>query len=92
MLIQMIASMFFTTIGVKILPLFLIMLCLVIFLIVSFLAMLSYNVRRLHDAGMSGWWCLAYFIAGAVLIGVSLVMTPTPGANQYGPDPRTSSK
>ncbi len=30
--------------------------------LVSFLPYLSVLVRRLHDIGLSGWWCLIYYI------------------------------
>lgn len=59
-------------------------------IIVSMLATLSYNVRRLHDSGQSGWWCLGWLIFAAAFIGAALVMKPTLGDNQYGPDPRVN--
>ncbi|PXY94037.1 DUF805 domain-containing protein [Frischella perrara] len=59
------------------------MVCIVI-LAGYFLSTLSFNVRRLHDAGYSGMLCLLYL--GAVLIVwiVSAYLPSTPGPNQYG--------
>lgn len=91
-LFQFIALFTFTIIGIKILPLLLVVICLAIFLIVNFFAILSYNVRRLHDANASGWWCLGYFFCGEIIIVVSLILTPISGVNKYGPDPRTLPK
>ncbi len=58
------------------------------FVLVSILTMLPYNVRRLHDAGQSGWWCLGWLVFAAAFIGAALVMKPTVGDNAYGSDPR----
>lgn len=60
------------------------------FVLLSFLTTLSYNVRRLHDAGQSGWWCLGWLVFAAAFIGASLVIKPTAGDNKYGADPRVS--
>ena len=54
-----------------------------------FLGTLAYNVRRCHDAGASGWWCLLYLGFGAFVIGGLLVVPPSLGDNRYGPNPRT---
>lgn len=49
------------------------------------------TVRRLHDAGRSGWW---YFIDLVPVIGgfwmFGLLLLPSqPGTNKYGPDPHS---
>lgn len=51
---------------------------------------LAVVVRRLHDTGKSGWW---FFISLVPLIGgiwllVLLVTDSTPGANEYGSNPK----
>lgn len=61
-----------------------------VFVLLFFLTTISYNVRRMHDAGQSGWWCLGWLVLGAAFIGVSLVMKPVAGDNKYGADPRVS--
>jgi uncharacterized membrane protein YhaH (DUF805 family) len=45
--------------------------------------------RRLHDAGLSGWWQLLGIIpGGSIAILVMTILPGNPGPNQYGPDPR----
>ena len=44
-------------------------------------------VRRMHDVGKSGWYCLIP-IYGFILS----VTDGDEGTNQYGPDPKSSSK
>jgi uncharacterized membrane protein YhaH (DUF805 family) len=54
----------------------------------SLIAMLSYNVRRLHDANRSGLLCIGYFLFVAfVVIVVSLLLPPQNTGNRYGPNP-----
>lgn len=60
-------------------------------LIVIFLPSLSLQVRRLHDAGFSGWW---FFIGFVPFIGlVAQLLIPlwegTDGPNEYGVNPRS---
>ncbi len=48
-------------------------------------------VRRLHDIGRSGWWLL---IALVPLVGIFVLLywlatDSQPGANEYGPNPKT---
>jgi uncharacterized membrane protein YhaH (DUF805 family) len=38
-----------------------------LFFLASLIPMLAVQVRRLHDLGVSGWWYLAYVVAGSVL-------------------------
>lgn len=49
-----------------------------------FLSTLSFNVRRLHDAGYSGLLCLLYLVAILIVWIVSACLPSTPGPNQYG--------
>ncbi|WP_295811357.1 DUF805 domain-containing protein [uncultured Apibacter sp.] len=53
-----------------------------------FLSTLSFNVRRLHDAGYSGKWCLLCLFAPVIVWIVSLNLESTPGSNQYGEEPK----
>jgi len=55
------------------------------------------SVRRLHDRDMPGWWYLGFVISSFLPIIslftwiafiVIMALPPTPGTNQYGPDPR----
>ena len=50
---------------------------------------LAAAIRRLHDTNRSGWWILLGFIPviGLVLL-VFLLLDGTPGANDYGADPK----
>lgn len=41
---------------------------LVLFAIFNFLPMLSVTVRRLHDTGRSGWWCLIVLLPFGIQI------------------------
>ena len=48
------------------------------------------TVRRLHDAGQSGWWWFLHSIpvvGGLVLLVVLLCLPGQRGTNFYGPDP-----
>ncbi len=48
-------------------------------------------VRRLHDTGRSGWWLLIGIIPliGIILLLVWFATDSQPGANEYGPNPKT---
>lgn len=59
-----------------------------VYMLIWFLGTLAYNVRRFHDAGQSGLWCLGYFGFAAFVVGASLVLPPTVGDNKYGENPR----
>ena len=51
------------------------------------------QVKRWHDRGKSGWWCLINFvpIVGNLWAFVETGFLPgTEGDNHYGPDPRTA--
>jgi len=47
-------------------------------------------VRRLHDTGRSGWWCLIVLIPiiGGIVFLVWTVQDSHPGENKYGPNPK----
>ncbi len=60
-----------------------------IYLLVSFLPSLAVSIRRLHDTGKSGWWCLLYFIPFGVLVLIYFLVQPSEsGSNQYGARPK----
>ncbi len=48
------------------------------------------TVRRLHDTGRSGWWCLIALIPiiGSIIFFVWTVQDSHPGENKYGPNPK----
>jgi uncharacterized membrane protein YhaH (DUF805 family) len=46
------------------------------------------DVRRLHDTGRSGWWCLLSFtIIGIIPLTIWYCQPGQPGANKYGRNP-----
>jgi uncharacterized membrane protein YhaH (DUF805 family) len=50
---------------------------------------LGVGVRRLHDTGKSGWWLLIGLVPfGGIVLLVFFVLDSTPGANQYGQNPK----
>ena len=51
---------------------------------------LSVLVRRMHDIGKSGWWCLIALvpIIGQIWLLILLCPDGTPGANGYGERPK----
>jgi uncharacterized membrane protein YhaH (DUF805 family) len=53
---------------------------------------LAVGARRLHDTGRSGWWQLIQIVPviGIIVLIVFLATDGHPGANTYGPDPRSS--
>lgn len=59
--------------------------------LVLLLPSLTVAVRRLQDIGRSGWWILIGIIPiiGWILVVVWFATDTSPGANEYGPDPRT---
>lgn len=50
-------------------------------------------VRRLHDTGRSGWWCLIALIPliGAIILLV-FACQDSKDENQYGPNPKIEEK
>lgn len=53
---------------------------------------IAVGVRRMHDTNRSGWWLLIALIpfAGWLAVLILLALEGTPGANQYGPDPKAT--
>lgn len=51
---------------------------------------LAVGARRLHDTGRSAWWLLLALVpfVGWIVLLVFYVENSTPGANQYGPNPK----
>jgi uncharacterized membrane protein YhaH (DUF805 family) len=50
---------------------------------------LAVTVRRLHDAGHSGWWWLITFIPfGGIVLLIFALQDSQPGDNQWGPNPK----
>lgn len=51
-----------------------------------FIPALAVMIRRLHDIGRSGWFCLLFFIPllGFILWIMFMVRDGEPGANDYG--------
>lgn len=78
-------NLFGTTVGEELYGLFYF-----IYVLAIFVPGLAVTVRRLHDVGKSGWMYLIVLIPiiGAIWILVLLVTDSTPGANQYGPNPK----
>lgn len=60
-----------------------------VYVIVTVLPIIAMTIRRLHDAGFSGWWLLIYFIPNIGFIALLiLAMFPSKiGDNKYGPNP-----
>ncbi len=63
----------------------------VLYCLAIFLPALAVQVRRLHDTGRSGWWCLIGLVplVGALMLLVFFAEAGDPAANAYGPDPKT---
>ena len=55
-----------------------------------FLPLLAVGIRRLHDIGQSGWYCLWGLlpIVGWIILIVYAARPGMSGPNQYGPDPK----
>lgn len=51
---------------------------------------LGVAVRRLHDTDHSGWWLFIALVpcVGAIVLLIFMVRDSTPGANEYGPNPK----
>jgi uncharacterized membrane protein YhaH (DUF805 family) len=54
---------------------------------------IAVSVRRLHDTDRSGWWLLIGLIPliGTIVLLVFMAQDSQPGANQYGPNPKTAT-
>ncbi len=64
-----------------------------IYALAIFLPSLAVTIRRLHDTGRTGWWCLIVFFpcVGAIVLIVFLAQAGERGSNAYGPDPREAT-
>ncbi len=62
-----------------------------LYLLAVALPSIGVSVRRLHDTDRSGWWLFVVLIPliGPIVIFVFTVQDSTPGANQYGANPKT---
>jgi uncharacterized membrane protein YhaH (DUF805 family) len=49
---------------------------------------LAVSVRRLHDAGYSGWLELLEFVGLRVVVLIFHIMDSQPGTNKWGPNPK----
>ncbi|GAA1504440.1 DUF805 domain-containing protein [Streptomyces synnematoformans] len=60
------------------------------YLLVTFLPALAASVRRLHDAGRSGWWWLlvAFVPFGGIAVLVFLLLDSEARDNDHGPRPK----
>ena len=58
-----------------------------VFLLACLIPGLALNIRRLHDIGRSGWWCLIMLVPviGAILYLIMLFKDSYPGTNRFGP-------
>lgn len=54
---------------------------------------LAVAVRRLHDTGKSGWFYLISFVPfiGGIILIVFMCQDSEPGANKWGPNPKTGT-
>ena len=61
----------------------------IVYLLVWLLPLLSVKIRRLHDRGLSGWWCLIILVPylGSIVDFVLMCLPSTPTSNQYGVQP-----
>lgn len=62
-----------------------------LYLLAMFIPCLAVSVRRLHDIGKSGWYCLVLLIpvAGAIWFFIMLCTDSEAKTNQYGPNPKS---
>jgi uncharacterized membrane protein YhaH (DUF805 family) len=61
----------------------------VFYYIAAFIPSLAVTVRRLHDSGKSGWaYLIIFFPVGNIILLIFLMRDSTPGANEYGPNPK----
>ena len=62
-----------------------------VYALAVFVPNLAVAVRRLHDTGRSGWFLLIGLIPliGIIVLIVFFVQESQPGANKWGPNPKT---
>ena len=51
------------------------------------------HIKRCHDRGKSGWWCLIFLVPllNIILLLLWFTQRGTEGANEYGADPLTGA-
>jgi uncharacterized membrane protein YhaH (DUF805 family) len=55
-------------------------------------AQLAVSVRRLHDAGFSGWWLLMLALPPlSIVLLIFFCLDSQPGENRFGPNPKFAS-
>ena len=60
-----------------------------VYALAVFVPALAVTVRRLHDAGFSGWMVLLNLIPGvSLVVFVFTILDSKPGANKWGPNPK----
>lgn len=60
--------------------------CMIIVIFVMIIA-LALDTRRLHDIGLSGWWCILSFLPFGSLVLFILFLRPSKPDNKYGLQP-----
>ncbi|AKH17890.1 DUF805 domain-containing protein [Deinococcus soli (ex Cha et al. 2016)] len=60
----------------------------VIYALAVMVPSIAVTVRRLHDAGFSGWLYLLNFIGLSIVVLVLCVLDSKPGSNKWGPNPK----
>jgi uncharacterized membrane protein YhaH (DUF805 family) len=55
----------------------------IIYTLAVFLPLLAVNIRRLHDTGRSGWWCLVPVVGF-----IFMLLKGDSGKNDYGYKPK----
>jgi uncharacterized membrane protein YhaH (DUF805 family) len=63
----------------------------VIYVLATLVPSLAVSVRRLHDAGYTGWLELLEFVGLRIVVLVFHIMDSQPGANKWGPNPKTGA-
>jgi uncharacterized membrane protein YhaH (DUF805 family) len=68
----------------------LVLLLYVVYALAVLVPSLALTVRRLHDAGYSGWLFLVAFVpfVGSIGLLVLTILDSKPGANKWGPNPK----
>ena len=51
---------------------------------------IAVTIRRLHDTGRIGWWCLINLVpvVGWIVFLIYMTQDSQPGTNRYGPNPK----
>jgi uncharacterized membrane protein YhaH (DUF805 family) len=72
---------------------FVLLAVLVLYTLGTFVPYLAVNVRRLHDAGYSGWLTLVGVVplVGGLILLLLLAKDSNPGSNKWGPNPKSQN-